>query len=76
MTMFEPWQLAAMDDAGYNGIRDEHIDRVANSLLATSLTEIDRNTFDYHCHKCGINPNNFTQTDLERLQEKLNEYDK
>ena len=36
---------------GYNGIRDEHIDRVAESLLATGLTEIDRSTFDYHCHK-------------------------
>lgn len=22
--MFESWQLAMMDDAGYNGIRDEH----------------------------------------------------
>lgn len=47
--MFEPWQLAAMDDAGYNGIRDEHIDRVAESLLSTGLSEIDRSTFDYHC---------------------------
>lgn len=53
--MFEPWQLAAMDDAGYNGIRDEHIE------------------FDYHCHKCGVDPDNFTQADLDRLQEKLNE---
>ena len=48
--MFKPWQLAAIDDAGYNGIRDEHIDRVASSLLATGLTEIDRSIFDYHCH--------------------------
>ena len=70
--MFEPWQLAMIDDAGYNGIRDEHIDRVAESLLATGLTEIDRATFDYHCHKCGIDPNNFTQDDLDRLQERLN----
>jgi hypothetical protein len=38
--MFEPWQLAMMDDAGYNGIRDEHIDRVAESLLATGLVEM------------------------------------
>ena len=30
--MFEPWQLAMIDDAGYNGIRDEHIDCVAQSL--------------------------------------------
>ena len=70
--MFEPWQLAMIDDAGYNGIRDEHIDRVAESLLATGLTEIDRSTFDYQCHKCGIDPNNFTQADLDRLQEALN----
>ena len=73
ITRVEPWQLAAMDDAGYNGIRDEHIDRVAESLLATGLTEIDRSIFDYHCHKCGIDPDNFTQADLDRLQEKLNE---
>lgn len=71
--MFEPWQLAMIDDAGYNGIRDEHIDRVAESLLATGLTEIDRATFDYHCHKCGINPNNFTQAGLDLLQERLND---
>lgn len=71
--MFEPWQLAAIDDAGYNGIRDEHIERVATSLLATGLIEIDHSTFDYHCHKCGIDPDNFTQVDLNLLQEKLNE---
>lgn len=70
--MFEPWQLAAIDDAGYNGIRDELIDRVANSLLSSGLTEINRSTFDYHCHRCGIDSNNFTQADLERLQNKLN----
>lgn len=70
--MFEPWQLAMIDDAGYNGIRDEHVDCVAESLLATGLTEIDRSTFDCHCHKCGVDPDNLTQEDLERLQEKLN----
>lgn len=71
--MLEPWQLAMIDDAGYNGIRDEHINRVAKSLLATGLTKIDRDTFEYHCRKCGIDSDNFTQEDLDRLQEKLNE---
>lgn len=71
--MFEPWQLATLDDAGYNGIRDEHIDRVAESLLATGLTKIDRSTFDYHCYKSGIDPHNFTQADLDRLQKRLNQ---
>ena len=71
--MFEPWQLAAIDAAGYNGIRDEHIDRVADALLATGLSEIDRSTFDRQCRSCGIAPDNFTQADLDRLQEKLNQ---
>lgn len=71
--MFEPWQLAMIDDAGYNGIRDEHIEKVAHSLLSTGLTEIDCDTFNYHCHKCGIDPNNFTQSDLDTLESRLNE---
>ena len=71
--MFNPWQLAMMDGAGYNGIRDEHIDCVAESLLATGLTQIDQNTFDYHCRKCGVDPNNFKQADLDRLQARLNQ---
>lgn len=71
--MFEPWQLGMIDEAGYNGIRDEHIEKVADSLLSTGLTEIDRGTFESHCYKCGINPDNFTQSDLDRLEEKLND---
>lgn len=29
-----------IDEAGYNGIRDEHIEKVADSLLSTGLTEL------------------------------------
>ena len=70
--MFEPWQLGLIDEAGYNGIRNEHIEKVARSLLSTGLTDIDRETFNRHCHLCGIDPNNFTQSDLDVLQERLN----
>ena len=70
--MFEPWKLELIDEAGYNGIRDEHIDHVADSLLSTGLTEIDRSTFDSHCRMCGIDPDNFTQKDLSQLENKLN----
>ncbi len=70
--MFEAWQLAAIDEAGYNGIRDEHIEKVANSLSAAGVTELDRETFENHCRKCGIDPDNFTQSDLERLEKMLN----
>ena len=68
--MFEPWELTAIDASGFNGIRDEHIGKVAASLLTTGLAEIDRTTFETHCCRCGIDPRNFTQMDLESLQEK------
>ncbi len=72
--MFKPWQLALIDRAGYNGIDDRHIDRVARSLQSVSGDTIDRATFERHCRKNGIDPQNFTQADLDRLQQKLNEY--
>ena len=28
--MFEPWQLGMIDEAGYNGINDGHIEKVAH----------------------------------------------
>lgn len=59
--MFEPWQSAPIDDAAYNGIRDEYINRLTGALLSTGITEIDRSTFEYHCRKCGIDPDNSTQ---------------
>lgn len=71
--MFKTWELMAMDRAGYNGITDEHIRDVANALLETGKTEIDRKTFDRACSRCMIDPTCFTQEDLERLQEALNE---
>lgn len=71
--MFRPWELEAIDAAGYNGIRDEHIQRVAESLRETGLTSIDWDTFVYHCRLCGIDPNNFTQDALAELEYALNE---
>ncbi len=72
--MFEPWQLAMIDEAGYNGVREEHIDRLAFSLKQTGVAFIDRSVFEHHCFKCGIDPNNFTQEDLDKLERRLNEW--
>ena len=69
---FEPWMLAAIDQAGYNGIRQEHIEAVAEQILRTGLTEVSRQDFDAACHRCGIDADTFTQSDLDRLQERLN----
>ena len=69
--MFEPWMLAAIDDAGYNGIRDEHLDRVADEIYKIGLTEIDRDTFDHVCRQAGVDSDLFDDNSLERLKEKL-----
>ena len=70
--MFEPWQLWMLDEAGYNGIREEHIEKISGSLRSEGLTDISRTAFETHCYKCGISPNNFTQEDLDELQKRLN----
>ena len=72
--MFKPWELALIDHAGYNGIDERHIERVARSLQSVSGDTIDQATFERHCRKNGIDSKNFTQADLERLQEELNKY--
>ncbi len=69
---FRPWMLGAIDETGYNGIRDEHIEKVADCLLATGQTEISRSDFDDACRCCGIRSDLFTQDDLDRLQQRLN----
>ena len=56
MSPFEPWMLAAIDEAGYNGIEDEHIERVAKEILKTGLTEIDRRTFEAACRRAFVTP--------------------
>lgn len=69
---YEPWMLAAIDQAGYNGIRSEHLNAVAEELLRTGLTEIDSSTFKAACQRCGVDPDNFAQADLDRLERIMN----
>lgn len=70
---YEPWMLAAIDQAGYNGIRNAHVSAVAAELLHTGLTEIDRSTFETACRRCGVAPDCFTQEDLNKLEYFMNE---
>ena len=72
MKKYEGWKIAAFDRAGYNGIREEHIDDVAKELAATGLTTITREDFDRACLRCGIDGRNFKQSDLDLLEKKLN----
>lgn len=69
---YQPWMLAAIDHAGYNGIREEHIDAVAEEILCTGIQSVSWQDFDAACRRCGIDGDNFTQDDLDRLQQRLN----
>ncbi len=71
--MIEPWKLAAIDEAGYNGITEKHLREVANAINKVDSNIIDNAIFERCCRQCGIDPGNFTQADLDRLQEILDE---
>lgn len=62
-----------MDQAGAFGIREEHIEEVAQEILGMGISDVSQQDFDRACWKCNIDPGNFTQADLDRLQERLNE---
>ena len=66
--MFEPWQLGLIDQAGYNGIRPEHIRWVGDELNKLPYDELDEQDFRSVC----INPDDFSQSDIEALQDYLN----
>lgn len=63
--------LAMMDQAGHNGIRDEHIEEVTQKILSMGISNVSKDNFDLACARCGIEHTNFTQLDLDRLQERL-----
>ena len=63
--MFTPWQLAAIDAAGYNGIRDEHIERVAQKIIDLEIREVDFDTLESVCESLSIDVNNFDDDAIE-----------
>ena len=72
--VFEAWQLGLIDQAGYNGTRDEHIAAVAREILKMPGDSIGNEEFRSACYRASIDPNNFRQSDLNRLQEALDQF--
>lgn len=69
---FQPWMLAAMEESGYTGTNEGLINRVANCLSDSPNDVIDTAEFRAACISCNVDPDSFTQDDLEKLQNKLN----
>lgn len=70
--MFNGWQLAAMEEAGYMDTGEECIDRVAHYLAKVPNDTIDMDEFRRACYACNVDSDSFTQSDLDNLQTKLN----
>lgn len=70
--MFKDWQLAAMEDYGLMDTNTGLINRVARALAQSPNDSIDTAEFRSACLSCGVDPDSFTQEDLNQLQTKLN----
>ena len=69
--MFRPWMLGAMEEAGYGDTNEALINRVARQLSQSPNDVIDTEEFRSACISCGVDPDSFTQADLDKLQRQL-----
>lgn len=69
--MFKDWQLAAMEDYGLMDTNTGLINRVARTLAQSPNDSIETAEFRSACLSCGVDPDSFTQEDLDQLQTKL-----
>ena len=69
--MFKDWQLAMMEDYGLMDTNTGLINRVARTLAQSPHDTIDTAEFRSACYASGVDPDSFTERDLEQLQGKL-----
>jgi len=69
---FEPWMLAAMEDAGYMDTSHGLNMKVAHYLAENGSDNIGNEEFADACIACGVDPDSITSSDLEDIQNKLN----
>ena len=67
------WHLALLEDYGYGDTDTALINRVAHHLSKSKSDVIDNDEFIEACNSCGVDPQSFTQKDLDELQKKLNQ---
>lgn len=72
-SMFKDWQLAMMEDYGLTDTNTGLVNRVARQLAQSPNDTIETAEFRSACISCGVDPDSFTQSDLNQLRKKLNE---
>lgn len=71
--MFEAWQFAALEEYRLTDTDTGLVNRVARRLAKSPHDTIDTEEFRSACYASGVDPDSFSQRDLEQLQRKLNE---
>ena len=70
---YKPWYLAVMEEHGHTTTNDGLINRVAYYLAKSQNDTIDTAEFRRACYACNVDPDSFTQSNLDKLQRKLNQ---
>jgi len=70
---FEPWMLAAMEDAGMMDTDHGNNMKVAHYLAKYGSDDIGTAEFEAACDACGVDFGSVTESDLRDIQNKLNE---
>ena len=68
---YKAWRLAAMEEYGCTDTEEGLINRVAHCLAKSPNDTIDTAEFRSACIACNVDPDSFTQSDLDKLQRKL-----
>lgn len=69
--VYEPWQLAAVDEHGYNEDRNSPIRQVAEYMAEHYSGTVGYGEFSQSCAAFGVNPDSFSQSDITRLNHIL-----
>lgn len=68
---FQSWHLGAIEEAGYMDTNTSLINRVANYLANSPNETIETGEFREACIACNVDPDSFTQRDLDQLKKRL-----
>lgn len=69
---FKPWHFVAMEEYGLTDTSQGLVNRVARYLANSTNDEINTEEFRRACVACNVDPDSFTQKDLDQLQRMLN----
>lgn len=67
----EPWMLGMAEEYGYMDTNVGLVNRVAIYLADSSTDIIGTDEFRDACIACDVDPDSFTQEDLDLLQQRL-----